>query len=63
MDIENKIQSVYFQINESEPIQFAYTTNGTFTLTLKSVSGIDPEVEFSDGRGNRFKLFIKTDEF
>lgn len=56
---EIEFHEVFFQFGEDEPIKFAYVAGGQFSLTLKSVDVEDPSVEFSDGKGNTFKIFLK----
>ena len=49
----------YFQFNDEQPIKFAFVSEGELSITLKSDSTNNPEVEFSDGKGKSFKIFLK----
>jgi len=53
------VHEAYFQFDEGEPIRFAFVAGGEFSLTLKATSVDNPEVEFTDGRGKSFKIFLK----
>ena len=53
------VHEAYFQFGENEPIKLAYVAGGEFSITLKATEVGDPEVVFSDGKGNEFKLFLK----
>ena len=53
------IHNVYFQFDNDEPVQFAYTAAGEFSLRLTTTEIDDPAVEFSDGNGKLFKIFLK----
>jgi hypothetical protein len=59
---EISIHEVFFQFGEDEPIKFAYVAGGEFSLTLAAVETENPQVVFSDGKGNEFKLFLKKSE-
>ena len=51
---------VFFQFGEDKPIQMTTIENGhKFSLTLDSSQIDDPAVEFADGKGNSFKIFMK----
>lgn len=56
---ELAVHNVYFQFDEDEPVQIAYTAAGEFSLRLTTVGTDNPSVEFSDGNGKIFKLFLK----
>jgi hypothetical protein len=61
---EPVIYEVHFQFNDDESVNFAHVTNNEnedakFSLTLKAENTLEPSVMFSDGKGNKFKLFMK----
>ena len=56
------VHEVYFQFDEGEPIRFAFVAGGEFSLTLKTTYTDNPEVEFTDGKGKSFKIFLKQTE-
>jgi hypothetical protein len=53
------IHEVFFQFDDDEPVQFALCVGGEFSLTLKAQMTDTPTVEFSDGKGKSFKMFLK----
>ena len=53
------VHNVYFQFDEDEPIHVAYTAVGEFSLRLTTFETDEPSVEFSDGNGKLFKIFLK----
>lgn len=57
-----EIHEVYFQFDDENPIRFAFTVGGEFSLTLQTGETEEPSVEFSDGKGKTFKLFLKKSE-
>lgn len=51
---------VFFQFGEGEPVKFATTYDGNhFSLTLNANKHECPEVNFTDGNGNHFKLYMQ----
>jgi hypothetical protein len=51
---------VFFQFGENDPVKFATTYEGNhFSLTLNAEKSNCPEVNFTDGNGNHFKLFMQ----
>ena len=57
---EPEVHGAFFQFNDEEPVQFAFVAGGEFSLTLKTVDTQEPSVEFTDGNGKSFKIFLKT---
>jgi hypothetical protein len=57
-----EIHEVYFQFDDDEPIRFAFTAGGEFSLTLRSGEVEDPTVEFFNGKKKSFKIFLKKSE-
>lgn len=50
----------FFQFGEDEPIRFATVVEGyKLSITLDGSATEIPEVNFSDGKGNSFKMFLK----
>lgn len=59
-EFENESFDVFFQFDEDEPIQLASIFDGhKFSLTLNSSENENPTIEFSNGKGKSFKLFMK----
>lgn len=60
-DIFDQISyEAFFQFDENEPVQFATVLDGHKISITLDASGIEePEVNFSDGNGNNFKIFLK----
>jgi len=54
-----EIHEVFFQFDKEEPISLAYVAGGEFSLTLKAIDVENPSVEFSNGKGKSFKIFLK----
>lgn len=51
---------VYFQFGEGKEVQLATIFEGnTFTLVLDAKKNSEPAINFTDGEGNHFKLFLK----
>lgn len=53
------IHEAFFQFGDEEPIRIAYVAGGEFSLVLKAEREENTEIEFSDGKGKSFKLFLK----
>ena len=51
---------VYFQFGDEEKVQLATVyDNGSFILKLDHGKSSNPSVNFTDGNGNQFKLFME----
>ena len=63
-DLDNDItvHDVLFQFDDEEPVKFAYSAGGQFSLTLVALETDTPEIVFSDGKGREFKIFLKQSE-
>lgn len=48
-----------FQFNDGEPVRLAEATYGTKELTLTLSNRSDSNIEFGDGKGNKFKIFAR----
>ena len=48
-----------FQFNDGEPVRFAEATDGTKEVTLTLSNRSDANIEFGDGKGNKFKIFAR----
>jgi hypothetical protein len=58
-----QIYEAFFQFNEEDPIRFAFVAGSEFSLVLKTDNEAeDPCVEFADGKGKSFKLFLKKSD-
>jgi hypothetical protein len=58
-DFIPEIHEVYFQFDDEEPIRFAFTVGGEFSLKLQSGEVEEPTIEFSNGKKKSFKIFLK----
>ena len=56
---EPEVHQAYFQFGNDEPILIGFVAGGEFSLTLKTDQTNLPEIEFQDGKGKTFKLFLK----
>lgn len=53
------IHEAFFQFGEEDPIRFAFVAGGELSLTLKAQETDDTVVEFNDGKGKSFRIFLK----
>ncbi len=53
------VHDAFFQFGEEDPIKFAFVAGGELSLTLKAQETDDTVVEFNDGKGKSFKIFLK----
>ena len=58
----SQIKSAYFQFNEDDPIHFAHVLDGELVIRLIAEDVDDPQITFSDGKGNQFSIFLKKDD-
>jgi hypothetical protein len=58
---ENQItyHEVFFQFGEEEPVCFAYSEHGDFSIILNAELTEQPTIVFNDGKGKEFKIFLK----
>jgi hypothetical protein len=53
------VHEAFFQFDDDEPVRFAFCVGGEFSLTLTAKDTDVPLVEFSNGNGKSFKMFLK----
>lgn len=56
------IHEAFFQFDDDEPIKFAFLAGGELSITLKADQVDNPTVEFGDGKGKLFKIFLKPSD-
>lgn len=50
----------FFQFGDFDPVKFATVKGGhTFSITLDASATEYPEINFTDGNGNQFKMLLK----
>lgn len=51
---------VFFQFGNDDPVQIATVYDGhKFSITLDDSDVESPVIQFADGKGNTFKIFMK----
>jgi hypothetical protein len=56
------VHEAFYQFDEDEPVRFAFVAGGEISITLKADQVDNPTVEFRDGKGKLFRIFLKPSD-